>query len=167
MRYKFDLCFYTDGDFGLDFIPKGMRYDDYSYDYSEEFDDLDTAVKKIDHILTKIKSELHGRDYVVEHVLHMISEFRNKLLLEHSTDIYVSMSGNQEGTEISFYQIINCFNVKFECSDVESETLKNGLKSYTNETVSNAVKSTLLDLCSKSAEELEQNLEKIESEEIK
>ena len=149
MRYRFELCFYTDGDFGLDFIPRGMRYDDEMYNYSEEFNDLDMAVEKIDHILTKIELELHGRDYVVDSVLSMISKFRDRLL-NHSTDIYVSMSGNQDGTEISFYQIPNTYRVKFECSDDESEVLKSGLKSYTDETISNAVKYALLDLCSKS-----------------
>lgn len=149
MKYKFELCFYTDGDFGLDFIPKGMRYGGEMYNYSEEFNDLDMAVEKIDYILTKIELELHGRDYVVDRVLGMISEFRDKLL-NHSTDIYVFMSGNQEGTEISFYQIPNTYRVKFECNDDEAEMLKNDLKPYSDETISNAVKLALLDLCSKS-----------------
>lgn len=151
MRYKFELCFCTDGDFGLDFIPKGMRYDYERYNYSEEFSDLDMAVEKIDHILTKIESELHGKDYVVDDVLGMISEFRDRLILNHSTDIFVSIGGNQEGTEMRFYTIPNTYRVKFECSDDESEMLKNGLKSYTDEAISNAVKLALLDLCSKSA----------------
>ncbi len=125
MRYVFDLYFYTDGDFGLDFIPKGMKYGYERYDYSEEFSDLDIAVEKIDHILTKIESELHGKDYVVDDVLGMISEFRDRLILNHSTDIFVSIGGNQEGTEMRFYTIPNTYKVKFECSDAESEMLKN------------------------------------------
>jgi hypothetical protein len=158
MRYKFDLCFYTDDDFGLGFIPHGMRYDDRGiYSYNEEFGDLDAAVEKIDHILTKIESELHGKDYVVDDVLGMISEFRDKLILNHSTDIFVSIGGNQEGTGINFYTIPNTFRVIFECSDIESEILRNGLKPYTDETISNVVKSALLDLCSKSALENEED----------
>lgn len=150
MRYKFELCFYTDGDFGLDFIPRGMRYDDCGiYSYNEEFSDLDIAAERIDHILTKIESELHGKDSVVDDVLDMISEFRDRLILNHSTDIFVSIGGNQEGTGIRFYQIPNTYRVKFECSDDEAEMLKTGLKSYTDETISNAVKLALLDLCSK------------------
>lgn len=149
MRYKFELCFYTDGDFGLDFMPRGMKYDDCgTFSYNEEFSDLGMATEKINHILTKIESELHGRDYVVNNVLGMISKFKYELS-NHSTDIYVSMSGNQDGTEISFYQIPNYYSVKIECSDDEAEMLENGLESYTNETISNAVKRALLDLCSK------------------
>jgi hypothetical protein len=128
-----------------------MRYDDCGiYSYSEEFSDLDIAVERIDHILTKIESELHGKDYVVDDVLSMISEFRDRLILNHSTDIFVSIGGNQEGTGMRFYQIPNTYRVKFECSDDESEMLKNGLKSYTDETISIAVKCALLDLCSES-----------------
>lgn len=114
MRYILEMDLYPDGDFGFPFlVPCGLIWNDKEGKYSlkKEYSNRKTAVKEINEICSYLKDKVHGEDYVVDGVRLMFEEFLNELNSNTSNEnlsieneyVHEEMSGNQYGTEITFY----------------------------------------------------------------
>lgn len=114
MRYIFEMDLHPDGDFGFPFlIPCGLIWNNEKekYSFKKEYSNRKTAVKEVNKICTYLKDNVHGRDYVVDGVRLMFEEFLNELNSNTSNEnlsieneyVHEEMSGNYDGTEITFY----------------------------------------------------------------
>lgn len=114
MRYILEMDLYPDGDFGFPFlVPCGLIWNDKEgkYSFKKEYSNRKTAVKEINEICSYLKDKVHGEDYVVDGVRLMFEEFLNELNSNTSNEnlsieneyVHEEMSGNQYGTEITFY----------------------------------------------------------------
>ena len=146
MKYVFEIKIYTDGDFGFPYVPKGMTFDgDYRYELRKEYKDRERAMEDIEDIcgflLYGIKT---NRDYVKKHWHDCLMNFADRL--EASNDVHECivecMSGNYDGTEISFYTEDDYVEFGFYVSDEEKELIVDNKKYVTNE----MIKEVVLDL---------------------
>lgn len=142
MKYVFEIEVRTDGDFSLEFVPVGMRHDDYEYSFRREYNDRDIAVEDINSICSFLKSHMHShRDYVKEMWNNTIDKFIKSVknsepnLLEYVSEW---MSGNYDGTEFRFYTEEQYLEFGFCATDEEIEIIKNN-KSITNEMIKEAI----------------------------
>jgi len=129
MKYVFEIDVYTDGDFCLPFVPRGMRYDnDYTYTFVEEYNDRDRAIKDAIDICDFLRNHMHtSREYVKRDWNECIDKFVHRLE-GAGDDLYQNveahMSGNYEGTGFRFRQHVQHVNVSFGVTDDEYETIR-------------------------------------------
>lgn len=114
MRYIFEMDLHTDGDFGFPFlVPCGLIWndDEGKYSFKKIYSNRKTAVKEVNEICSYLKDNVHGIDYVVDGVRLMFEKFLNELNSNTSNEnlsieneyVYEEMSGNQDGTVITFH----------------------------------------------------------------
>lgn len=108
MKYILEIGIYTDGDFNLPFVPRGMMYvDEYTYIYKKTYDDRAIAVKDAVEICDFLKKQMDtSRDYVREDWNECVDNFMKNLKESKETeDEFVTscMSGNYDGTKFAFY----------------------------------------------------------------
>lgn len=134
MKYILKLDFVTDGDFGFEFVPRGMEYDGYEGYYLEkEYTIYDDAVKDIKKICESLKNNITGKDYVVENVKTHLDTFINSIdknTDERISDIFAKdklfhvstyMYGNYEGTEFTFRAAPKKVNFDFYLTEEEEK----------------------------------------------
>ena len=113
MRYIFEMDLYPDGDFGFPFlVPCGLIWndDEGKYTFKKVYLNRKTAVEEINEICSYLKDNVHGWDYVIDGVRLMFEKFLNELNSNTSNEdlsieneyVHKEMSGNQDGTEITF-----------------------------------------------------------------
>lgn len=143
MKYVFEIKIYTDGDFSFPYVPKGMTFDgDYRYELRKEYKDKERAIDDIEDIcgflFYRIKT---NRDYLKRYWHECLTNFRDRL--EASDNIHECitecMSGNYDGTEISFYTEDDYVEFGFYVSDEEMELIKNNHEKVTSEMIKKAV----------------------------
>ena len=141
MRYRFEVNIYTDGDFGLPFVPRGMRYDgDYNYSFAEYYKNRETAIESVLRICQFLKEYMHtSRDYVKESWDRHIDNFVEALKNSDSSSIYEYMGGNYEGTEFKFTSEELYINCGFHVNDEEHDLIKRDKNNVTNEMIKEAV----------------------------
>ena len=144
MNYVFEIKIYTDGDFGFQFVPRGMKYDGgYEYTFEKAYSDRDKAIEDVVDICSFLKSYMHtSRDYVKEDWSMLIDNFV-KHLRESSESVYERieeyMSGNYEGTEFVFRAEAQRVNCSFSVTDEEFEMIRNNYIHVTHSMIKEAV----------------------------
>lgn len=154
MRYIFKINVHTDGDFCLEFVPRGMSCDDdYDRYYLErEYSNKETAIKNILEICNFLKKYMHtSRDYVKKSWDNCIDDFIESIMTEDVDENYISeyISGNYDGTKFVFYAEEEIVNIGFRVTDEELEMIKN----YPNKLTEEELKDCFLDLIKKKNEE--------------
>ena len=143
MKYVFEIKIYTDGDFGFPYVPKGMTFDgDYGYELRKEYKDRERAIKDILTICGFLKEQINTRrNYVKEYWSECVTNFVKRLEESNNIHEYITecMSGNYDGTEISFYTEDDYVEFGFYVSDEEMELIKNNHEKVTNEMIKKAV----------------------------
>lgn len=144
MKYIFEVNVYTDGDFGFQFVPRGMEFDeDCEYRLKKSYDDKDRAIQDITNICAFLKEQMNtDRDWVKEMFNECIDEFVNKIYKhDANTDTYIAeyMSGNYDGTEFIFRAEAQYINCGFHVTDEEYSMMKASDKLVTNGMVKEAV----------------------------
>lgn len=118
MRYELNINLYTDGDYGLKFIPCDMRWDDEEYTLRKEFSNSDKAVKETLEICEFIKNHVHGR--AADSIKYCIDLFTDKLKsteITPFTEIYECAGGNYDGTYFEFRAIPEIRTMNLYMSD--------------------------------------------------
>jgi len=126
MKYKFNVTFSTDGDFGFDYVPMGMKFDECDDIVLEkEFTDREKAIKYIEDTCGYLKRHIRGRDYVIEDVKNMLSNFCKDIRKNPDKKFYqYEIGGNYEGTEITFEEIPNRYTFTFGFTDEEDKIFR-------------------------------------------
>ena len=128
MKYIFEINIFTDGDFGLPFVPAGMKYDgEYNYSFRKEYTNRNIAIESAIEICTFLKEQISThRETVKESWEYHTDEFiRN---LKESTEsagerVESYMGGNYEGTEWIFRAEPRTFNFAIDLTDEELELI--------------------------------------------
>ena len=125
MEYIFKINFVTDGDFGFDFVPCGMKYDGYErYWFEHTYSDFDGAVNDIKKICNFLKEYIKGGDYILEDVKSRIDNFVKAVGKKTKGDIFcieIPMYGNYEGTEFIFRAVPKKVNFDFYLTEEEEK----------------------------------------------
>lgn len=130
MKYFFEINVYTDGDFNLQFVPCGMKYDgNYNYSFEKSYTEKKKAIEDVLNICDFLKNHVTGRDYAVDFWNECINSFVEKVKTSDKVDIHekieVCMTGNHDGTEFCFYAKEQYLNCGFYVTDEEFEMVKN------------------------------------------
>ena len=152
MEYIFKLDFYTDGDFDLEFVPRGMVYDGGErYWFEKRYTIYDNAVEDIKKICNFIKNNITGRDGVVENVKNHLDTFIDSIdknTDERISDIFAkdkffrvntSMYGNYEGTEFTFRAAPKKVNFDFYLTEEEEKLFNKNAREVTYGDIKKAV----------------------------
>lgn len=145
MKYIFEINVYTDGDFSLPFVPRGMRYDEnYSYSFQESYNDREIAIKSILRICEFLKENMYtSREYVKESWNRCIDNFIEGIKNSDSTSLYErvseEISGNYDGTEFIFEAQEQYINCGFCVNDEEYALIKQNKINVTNEMIKETV----------------------------
>ena len=144
MKYVFDISIYTDDDFGFQFVPCGMRYDQfYKYTLEKSYNNRDEAIEDITKICVFLKENIHtSRDYVKEGWDKYIDGFIKRL--QESSEsaherVSSRMSGNYDGTEFDFRAEAETVNCSFYVTDEEFKMIAKNDNNVTNSMVKEAV----------------------------
>lgn len=117
--------FYTDGDFGFPYVPRGMKYDgDYEYELKREFnsksDAIDYAVKTADYLSMNVV----GNKYQVEELRQKLYRFEEACLANRNENVSLIaseyMSGNYDGTVFCVEQKMNRWYFDFPVNDTQN-----------------------------------------------
>jgi len=144
MKYVFKFYLSTDGDFGMDYVPLGMEYDGCEeFSLEKEFNDKNKAIAYIKKTCNYIKNNIHCvHDFALEDLKDMLDRFC-KDLEENPDKGYYSdyMSGNYDGTEITFKEVPNIVKFEFSFTDEEYELFKKAAqtKLITNKDLKNII----------------------------
>lgn len=149
MRYIFEMDLHPDGDFGFPFlVPCGLIWndDEGKYSFKKEYSSRKTAVKEVNEICSYLKDNVHGINYVVDRVRLMFEEFLNELNSNTSNEnlsieneyVYEEMSGNQDGTEITFYSLPEYY-YELPWTDEELDIINNSKNSPTQKDLKQAI----------------------------
>ena len=149
-KFIFGFHFYTNGDYGFYFVPSSTEFKQIDctvyrctvYSYDRSYNNYEQAIRSINKLLNRLKDELYGKDWVVKELKEMINSFLEKLNTG-SLNVFQSLSGNYEGTCLSFNKVANTVNCIFECDDDEEETM---LREKLNEIDINEFKQNILKL---------------------
>ncbi len=144
MKYIFEVNICTDGDFGFEFVPRGMEFDGYyTYTFEKSYKDRDAAIKDITNICTFLKEQIHtSRKYVKEDWNRCVDDFVKHLYTSSESAherVEEYMSGNYDGTEFIFRTEAQRLKVDFCVTDEEHEMIKNNGNGVTREMVKEAV----------------------------
>lgn len=144
MKYVFNINIYTDEDFGFQFVPREMRYDEFgTYALEKSYNNRDKAIEDITTICVFLKENIHtSREYVKEDWNECIDGFI-KRLQESSESAYERvesrMGGNYDGTEFVFRAEAAHFNCGFYLTDEEVKMIAKNDNHVTNSMVKEAV----------------------------
>jgi len=153
MKYKFDFTLSTDGDFGMKYVPSGMKSDYEEYSLEKEFDDRDKAISYIKETCEFIKNNIScHHDFALEDLKEMLDRFCKDIEENPDKGFYSDyMSGNYDGTEVIFKVIPNKVNFEFGFTDEEYEIFK---KAAQTKLITNKdLKDVILDTCKRIVEE--------------
>ena len=144
MNYVFKIKIYTDGDFSLPYVPRGMTYNDcYQYKFKKSYRNIDKAIEDVLEICSYLKDNMHtSRDYVKEYWDRCIDDFVEQLNAfdkNKHEKIYSYMSGNYDGTKFSFYSKDDYVKCNFYASDEELKMIKENRNGVTNAMIKEAV----------------------------
>ena len=144
MKYIFEVNVYTDGDFGFQFVPRGMEFDgDCEYTLEKSYDDRDRAIQDITNICAFLKEQMNtDRDYVKESWNKCVDDFVLRLYQSNKSAyerVEEHMYGNYDGTEFIFRAEAEYFNCGFRVSDEELVMIKESNKLVTSGMVKEAV----------------------------
>lgn len=144
MKYIFEVNVYTDGDFGFQFVPRGMEFDGgYEYTLEKSYDDRDVAIKDITNICVFLKEQMEtSRKYVREDWNRCIDDFVKRLYASNKSEherVEEYMSGNYDGTEFIFRAEAQRLKCDFCVTDEEYEMIKSNRSGVTIGMVKEAV----------------------------
>lgn len=144
MKYIFEVNVYTNGDFSLPFIPRGMIYDcEWGYSLRTSYTDRDNAINDILSICNFLKHNMKTDiNYLKNRWGECIDSFINAIEESDSSQPQIIdeyMGGNYEGTEFKFYtEDIQYVNYTFKVTNEEYELIKNN-EDITNEMIKEAI----------------------------
>lgn len=124
MKYIFTINIQTDGDFGFQFVPRGMEQESCDwFKFERTYTDRAKAIEDVEEVCRFLRENIHThRDSMVETWHTCIDNFLNSLRnSEASNDEYVeeNIYGNYDGTEFLFRAAPNVVNLKFDVTDEE------------------------------------------------
>lgn len=129
MKYIFEINIFTDGDFGIPFVPAGMKYDgEYNYSFRKEYTNRNIAIESAIEICTFLKDYMEtSRDNVKESWNSRINSFIRRL--KESTEsvherVESYMGGNYEGTEWIFRAEPLSFDFSINVTDEEYRLIR-------------------------------------------
>lgn len=125
MRYELNINLYTDGDYGLKFIPRDMRWDDGEYTLRKEFSNGDKAVKETLEICEFIKNHIHGRADSIKCCIDLFIHKLKSTEITPFTEIYKCVGGNYDGTYFEFRAIPEIRTINLHMSDETAEMFDN------------------------------------------
>ena len=157
MKCNFTINIYTDGDFSLPFIPRGMFYDgdnEYAdYTFEKSYKSRDKAVEDVLKICFFLKDNIHTRnDLVRERWNSCIEKFIEKVNKSSELlngEVYERMTGNYDGTEFIFSVESESARFGFPVTDEEYEIILRNK----NRVTSDMIKETILALYTNSTKE--------------
>ena len=144
MRYIFEVNVYTDGDFGFQFVPRGMEFDgDCGYTLEKSYEDRDRAIKDITNICAFLKEQMDtDRDWVKEMFDRCVDDFVKRLYQSNKSEykrVEEYMSGNYDGTKFIFRAEAQYIPCSFHVTDEEYAMMKASDKLVTNGMIKEAV----------------------------
>ena len=124
MKYIFTINIQTDGDFGFQFVPRGMEQENCDwFKFERIYIDRADAIEDVEEVCRFLRENIHtSRDSMVETWHTCIDNFLNSLRnSEASINEYVeeNIYGNYDGTEFLFRAAPNVVNFKFDVTDEE------------------------------------------------
>ena len=124
MKYIFTINIQTDGDFGFQFVPRGMTQESCDwFKFERTYTDRAKAIEDVEEVCRFLRENIRtNRDSMVETWHTCIDNFLTSLRnSEASNDEYVeeNIYGNYDGTEFLFRAAPNVVNFKFDVTDEE------------------------------------------------
>lgn len=148
MKYRFTINIYSDDDFCLYFVPRGMEYDDDNSTYSFEEEYVNKDICKVDvlEICKLLKQHFFSsRYYVEESFMTCINKFIEDVecgIDDLRSDYLHSLSSAVWGNydiEFKLEYIPERFHCDFELTDEELQIIKKNKNNVTDEMVKTAV----------------------------
>ena len=113
MRYTLMLHFVTDGDYGFRLIPPEMKFDGEDYYLNKSFQNFSDLRTYLNAIIPDFLNNITGRDWEVNTIKEKLSTLLENVNGENGENAYYDcMSGNQDGTEFTYFS--STYNVRFE-----------------------------------------------------
>ena len=124
MKYIFTINIQTDGDFGFQFVPRGMEQESCDwFKFERTYTNRAKAIEDVEEVCRFLRENICTcRDSMVKTWHTCIDNFLNSLRnSEASIDEYVeeNICGNYDGTEFLFRAAPNVVNLKFDVTDEE------------------------------------------------